>query len=195
MTVDTMSAVKMAKMAVGKVKCFQFEYRLLCFFFYFFFVKQFPGWGPEWREPNKAVLCPLIIILLISYIIIYLKLLVMENHPSPNRKRNFLHLLSFCVEQKVKRPICTPNLNNLRLSGACVVYRLLAKCSPGSQWAERLRCLQMHKWRFQSREEVGPWNGDKKTWKLNAVLKTNEYIFILKTSLKYSYIFSGGSIW
>jgi len=52
-------------------------------------------------------------------------------------------------------------LNNLRLSGACVIYRLLAKCSPGSQWAERLRCLQTHKWRFQSREEAGPWNGDK----------------------------------
>ncbi len=31
-----------------------------------FFVKQVRGRGPELREPNKAVLCPLIIIILIS---------------------------------------------------------------------------------------------------------------------------------
>jgi hypothetical protein len=47
--------------------------------------------GPEQRESNLTVLCPLIIIILISYIIIYyiiIKLLIMENHPSRNRKRN-----------------------------------------------------------------------------------------------------------
>ncbi len=51
--------------------------------FMFFLVKRVPGRGPEQREPNIAVLCLLIIIILISYIII--KLLIMENHPSLNR--------------------------------------------------------------------------------------------------------------
>ncbi len=40
----------------------------------FFLVKQVPGRGPERRKPNKAVLCLLIIIMLISYIIKYLLL-------------------------------------------------------------------------------------------------------------------------
>jgi hypothetical protein len=40
-------------------------------FFFFFLVKRVLGWGPEWREPNRAVLCLLIVIILISYIIIY----------------------------------------------------------------------------------------------------------------------------
>jgi hypothetical protein len=34
---------------------------------YIFLVMLVPGQGPEQREPNKAVLCPLIIIILISY--------------------------------------------------------------------------------------------------------------------------------
>ncbi len=38
---------------------------------YFLLFKRVPGRGPEQRDPNKAVLCPLIIIILISYIIIY----------------------------------------------------------------------------------------------------------------------------
>jgi hypothetical protein len=33
----------------------------------FFLVKRGAGRGPEQREPNKAVLCPLIILILISY--------------------------------------------------------------------------------------------------------------------------------
>jgi hypothetical protein len=44
--------------------------------------------GPEQRESKLTVLCPLIIIILISYIIIYhiiVKLLIMENHPSLNQ--------------------------------------------------------------------------------------------------------------
>ncbi len=49
-------------------------------------VKRVLGWGPEQREPNTAVLYSLIIMILISYIII--KLLIMENHPSRNGKRN-----------------------------------------------------------------------------------------------------------
>ncbi len=55
-------------------------------FLFVFLVNRAPGRGPEQREPNKAVLCPLIIIILISYIII--KLLIMENHPSRNQKLN-----------------------------------------------------------------------------------------------------------
>ncbi len=42
--------------------------------------------GPDQRESNLTVLCLLIIIILISYIII--KLLIVENHPSQNWKRN-----------------------------------------------------------------------------------------------------------
>jgi hypothetical protein len=49
-----------------------------------------------WTEAQNAeskltVLCLLFIIILISYIIIYdiiIKLLIMDNHPSGNRKRN-----------------------------------------------------------------------------------------------------------
>jgi hypothetical protein len=37
----------------------------------FFLVKRVPDWGPELRESEKTVLYPQIIILLISYIIIY----------------------------------------------------------------------------------------------------------------------------
>jgi hypothetical protein len=46
--------------------------------------------GPEHRESKMTVLCLLIIMILISEIIIYyiIKLLIMENHPSRNRKRN-----------------------------------------------------------------------------------------------------------
>jgi hypothetical protein len=54
----------------------------------FFWFKRVPDRGPEQRESNLTVFCPLIIKILISYIIIYhviIKLLIMENHPSPNR--------------------------------------------------------------------------------------------------------------
>jgi hypothetical protein len=40
---------------------------------FFVVVKQVPGWGPERREPNEAILCPLIIIILISYYYILLQ--------------------------------------------------------------------------------------------------------------------------
>ncbi len=58
-----------------------------------FLVKQVPGWDPEQRESETAVLYLQIIIILISYIIIYyyyyiFKLLITENHPSQNWKRN-----------------------------------------------------------------------------------------------------------
>jgi hypothetical protein len=49
-----------------------------------FLVKRVPGQGLEQKEPDKAVLCPLIIIILITYIIF--KFLIMENHPSQNGK-------------------------------------------------------------------------------------------------------------
>ncbi len=58
----------------------------------FFLFKRVLNQGPEWKESKLTVLCPLIIIILISYIIIYyiiIKLLIMENHPSQNRKQNF----------------------------------------------------------------------------------------------------------
>jgi hypothetical protein len=58
----------------------------------FFWFKQVLDRGPEQRESKLTVLCPLIIRILISYIIIYyiiFKLLIMENHPSQNWKRNF----------------------------------------------------------------------------------------------------------
>jgi hypothetical protein len=67
----------------------------------FFLVEAGPGPGPKHRESKMTVLCLLIIIILISYIIIYciiIKLLIMENHPSQNRKQNsrlgYLHLIS-----------------------------------------------------------------------------------------------------
>ncbi len=56
-------------------------------FIVFFWFKRVLDWGPEQRESNLTVLSPLIIIILISYITI-IKLLIMENHPSRNQKRN-----------------------------------------------------------------------------------------------------------
>jgi hypothetical protein len=50
------------------------------------FFKRVLDRGPEQRESKLIVLRQLIIIKLISYIII--KLLIMANHPSRNRKRN-----------------------------------------------------------------------------------------------------------
>ncbi len=57
----------------------------------FFWFKRVLSRGPEQRESKLTVLCPLIIIILISYIIYYIiiKLLIMENHPSRNWKQNF----------------------------------------------------------------------------------------------------------
>jgi hypothetical protein len=57
----------------------------------FFSFKWVLDQGPEQRESKMTVLCPLITIILISYIIIYYiinKLLIMENHPIRNQKRN-----------------------------------------------------------------------------------------------------------
>jgi hypothetical protein len=61
-----------------------------------FLVEQVLGRGPEQRESKETVLCPLVIIILISYIIIYhiiIKLLIMENHPSWNQKWNSVKLV------------------------------------------------------------------------------------------------------
>ncbi len=55
----------------------------------FFLFKRVLDQGPEQRESKLTVLFPLIIIILISYIFLYyiiIKLLIMENHPSWNRK-------------------------------------------------------------------------------------------------------------
>ncbi len=46
-----------------------------------------------------TVVCPLIIIILISYIIIYIKLLIMENHPRGNQKRNSISFVDKSEEQ------------------------------------------------------------------------------------------------
>jgi hypothetical protein len=57
----------------------------------FFWFKWVLDKGPEQKESKLTVLCPLIIIILIKYTIIYyiiIRLLIMENHPSRNRKRN-----------------------------------------------------------------------------------------------------------
>jgi hypothetical protein len=58
----------------------------------FILVKQFPGRGPEQRESEKTVLYLQMIVILISYTIIYynyiIKLLIIENRPSQNRKQN-----------------------------------------------------------------------------------------------------------
>jgi hypothetical protein len=63
----------------------------------FFWLKWDLDQGPEQRESKPTVLCPLIIIILISCIIIYyiiiIKSLILENHPSRNRKRNSIY---FC---------------------------------------------------------------------------------------------------
>ncbi len=48
----------------------------------FFLVELVPGQGPELREPNKAVLCLLIIKILISYIIIHYKEIINHGEPS-----------------------------------------------------------------------------------------------------------------
>ncbi len=56
-----------------------------------FWLKWVLDRGPEHRESKMTVLCQLIIIILISSIVIYyiiIKLLIMENHPSQNRKWN-----------------------------------------------------------------------------------------------------------
>jgi len=61
-----------------------------------FWFKRVQDRGPEQRESKLTVLCPLIIIILISYITIYriiIKLLIMENHPRQNQKQNFF---DFC---------------------------------------------------------------------------------------------------
>jgi hypothetical protein len=70
----------------------------------FFWFMQVLDRGTEQRESKLTVLCPLIIIIFISYIIIYyiiIKLLIMENHPGQNRKwnsvRDVLGLLRFDV--------------------------------------------------------------------------------------------------
>ncbi len=59
----------------------------------FFWFNRVLDRGPEQRESKLTVLSPLNIIILISFIIIYyiiIKLLIMENHPSQNWKRNSL---------------------------------------------------------------------------------------------------------
>jgi hypothetical protein len=82
-----------------KKRFFFMKYKTLVFFWF----KRGLDQGPEQRESKLTVLCLLIIIILISYIIIYyiiIKLLITENHPSRNRKRNsqntFLNLVAIC---------------------------------------------------------------------------------------------------
>ncbi len=76
------------------------------FWRFFFWFKQLLDWGQEQRESKMTVLCLLITIILISYMIIHyiiIKLLIMDNHPSQNRKWNssfgYFHLFSFTLPQ------------------------------------------------------------------------------------------------
>ncbi len=71
--------------------------RTACFFWF----KWVPDWGPEQRESYLTVLCLHIIIILNCYIII--KLLIMENHPSQNRKRNSNMFVLFVIEFSVDK--------------------------------------------------------------------------------------------
>ncbi len=57
--------------------------------FLVFWFKRILDRGPEQRESKLTVLCQVIIIILISYVILYyfiIKLLIMQSHPSRNRK-------------------------------------------------------------------------------------------------------------
>ncbi len=68
-----------------------FEYLITFSSKYLFWFNRVLDRSPEQRESKLTVLCPLIIIILINYITIYyiiIKLLIMENHPSRNQKRN-----------------------------------------------------------------------------------------------------------
>ncbi len=78
---------------------FLFGLNQLLFYFFvsqkqfvlFFWLKRVLDRGPVLRESKMTVLRLLIIIILISWIIIYyiiIKSLIMENHPSWNRKQN-----------------------------------------------------------------------------------------------------------
>jgi hypothetical protein len=72
---------------------------------YFFWVKLVLDRGPEQRESKLTVLCLPIIIILISYIIMYyiiIKLSIMENHLSRNWKWN-LHTLLYRFHGKLKK--------------------------------------------------------------------------------------------
>ncbi len=86
--------------------------------FYFFFVfvfwfKRVLDRGREQRESNLTVLCQLIIIILISYILMYyiiMKLLIVENHPSRNRKRNSRLIFVFVF---VSRNLFCPTMHRV----------------------------------------------------------------------------------
>jgi hypothetical protein len=79
-------------------------------YLFIYLVKQVPGWGLEQRESEKTVLFLQIMIIFISYIIIYIiiiiiiiKLLIIENHPSPNRKQNSLFVcFQFVVQFQLR---------------------------------------------------------------------------------------------
>jgi hypothetical protein len=62
-------------------------------------VKRVAGRGPEQRKPNKAVLCPLIIIILISYIIINYYSII--NYGEPSQLKPEMELAIF-VDKSIK---------------------------------------------------------------------------------------------
>ncbi len=62
-------------------------------------VKRVAGQGPEQREPNKAVLCPLIIKILISYIIINYNSII--NYGEPSQLKLEMELATF-VDKSIK---------------------------------------------------------------------------------------------
>jgi hypothetical protein len=65
----------------------------------YFWFKRVLDRGPEQRESKLTVLCMLIIIILISYII----LLIMENYPSQNQKRNSGIKINGFLQSKLSR--------------------------------------------------------------------------------------------
>ncbi len=63
----------------------------------FFWFKQIPDQGPEQRESNLIGLCPLIIIILITYIIIYYYEII--NYGEPSQPKQEMELSSsFCLQ-------------------------------------------------------------------------------------------------
>jgi hypothetical protein len=63
----------------------------------FLWFKPVPDLGPEQRESKLTVLCPLIIIILISYIIIYFHQIINYGEPSQLKLEMELLCQSFCI--------------------------------------------------------------------------------------------------
>jgi hypothetical protein len=89
-----------------------------------FLVKRVPGRGPEQRESEKTVLYQHIIIIFISNIII--KLLIVGNQPSQNRKQNSNQLV-FWFSVKARKPYGRGRLIRVDLLVLTSLDQLLSK--------------------------------------------------------------------